>query len=110
MISSERWSNRTYWRDIGIALQNEARNTYKDLFLMVAKEKSPSKFTTYEIEEDYWFSFVNPNFDGQRQHAQVRAATGAEVQGDLWVTRGGFGGHRGLGTEEASQVQRTPQG
>ena len=64
MISAGKWSDRTHWRDVGIALQNEAGHTYKSMFLEIAKEKCPEKFTTFEIEGNYWDSFLNPFFDG----------------------------------------------
>ena len=67
LLSVERWERRDSWLKIGIALQNEGGlMTYKELFLSMAKERAPRAFTTYEVEEDYWNTFVNPFYIGER--------------------------------------------
>ena len=67
MLSAERWSSRSDWLKIGTALQNEGGPVlYKELFLCLAQEKAPDKFTTREQEGDAWHTFINPDYPGER--------------------------------------------
>lgn len=48
-----------------MALQNESdMYLYKNLFLTIAKEKCPDKFTNVVTEGDYWDTFINRSYDG----------------------------------------------